>query len=99
MGGYLKGAAILVVLMPFIFLIEAFTYGGPRTIETNVADIKKSCLAAGLPEKRCGCITDEFAKKLDSIDIALRRATFRDTIPDKQKYFDEAQQTCRLQID
>ena len=91
-----KYAIILLVLAPFLFVAEAFYYGAPTTINENTRNVREACRSGGGTREHCDCVAETFRAKLDSTNIAMKRIMFvRDTIPNKQRLYEEADRTCR----
>jgi hypothetical protein len=99
MRDFVKGALILAVLAPFIFVLESFFYGAPQTVAENGESVRATCLKDGGDTIFCGCVADDFRARLDVNAIALRRLMFvRDTVPDRQRHYKEADAACRFKI-
>ena len=99
MNGYIKGALIFVVMVPAVFVLEAFIHGGPMTVQINTESVRYACLRGGRSRAHCNCVADEFRSRLDMNDIILRRLMFvRKTIPDKQGLYDDAELACNRQL-
>ena len=99
MREFIKGALMLAVLAPFIFVLESFTYSAPQTVAQNTESVRASCLRGGGNTAFCGCVAEDFKARLDVNAIAIRRLMFvRDTIPDRQRYYEEADAACRTQL-
>ena len=99
MREFIKGALILAVLAPFIFVLESFIYGAPQTVSRNAESVGATCRADGGGMAFCGCVAEDFKARLDVNAIAIRRLMFvRDTVPDRQRYYEEADAACRTQL-
>ncbi len=97
MRDLIKYAIILVVIAPFIFVLESFIYGAPQTVSQNGESVRAACLSGGGSTEFCSCVAEDFKARLDVNAIALRRLMFvRDTVPDKQQHYEDADTACRL---
>jgi hypothetical protein len=95
----IKGILMLAVIAPFIFILEAFIYGAPQTVIQNTKGVQQACLDNGGTRNFCGCVAKEFEASLDTNTIVWRRVTFvRDTIPNKQELYDQANADCRNRL-
>ncbi len=99
MRDFIKYAVILAVIAPFIFALESFFYGAPQTVSQNGESVRVACRDGGGSKRFCGCVAEDFKARLDVNAIALRRLMFvRDTIPDRQQHYEEADAACRVKI-
>ncbi len=99
MRDFIKYAIILAVLAPFIFVLESFLYGAPQTVTQNAESVRESCRRGGGSKEFCGCVVEDFKARLDVNAIAFRRLMFvRDTVPDGQRHYQEADAACRVKI-
>ncbi len=99
MRDFIKYALILAVLAPFIFVLESFIYGAPQTMAENSENVRATCLKDGGNIIFCGCVAEDFRARLDVNAIAMRRLMFvRDTVPDRQRHYEEADAACRVKI-
>ncbi len=99
MRDFFKYALILLVIAPFIFVLESFVFGAPRTVSQNSESVRVACRNGGGGKGFCSCVTEDFRARLDVNAIALRRLMFvRDTVPDRQRHYKEADAACRFKI-
>lgn len=92
-----KNILIVALIAPFVFVLEAFVYGAPQTVVQNTENIRQTCQAGGGSKSFCGCVAEDFRTRLDVNAIAWRRIMFvRDTVPDKQELYADADSACRL---
>ncbi len=99
MRDFIKYALILAVLAPFIFVLESFLYGAPQTVTQNAESVRAACRNGGGGIAFCGCVAEDFKARLDVNAIALRRLMFvRDTVPEKQRHYEDADAACRVKL-
>jgi len=99
MRNFYHSAIALLVLAPFIFVLESFIYGVPQTVVQNGENVRASCTEGGGSVNFCACVTEDFKARLDVNAIAWRRVMFvRDTVPDKQQRYEEAHAACRVKL-
>ena len=99
MRDFIKYAIILAVIAPFIFVLESFIYGAPQTVSQNGESVRATCRKGGGSMEFCGCVAEDFKARLDVNAIAWRRLTFvRDTVPDRQQHYQDADAACRVKI-
>ena len=99
MINFLKWAIALCVIAPIVFVLEAFVYGGPMTVAENTRSVREACIRGGGSGSHCSCVADEFESRLNVNEIIMRRLMFvRETIPDKQFLYEEADRACRIKL-
>jgi hypothetical protein len=99
MRNFFHSAIALLVLAPFIFVLESFVHGAPQTVTRNGETVRVSCREGGGSVRFCICVAEGFKARLDVNAIAWRRVMFvRDTIPNKQQHHEEAHAACRAQL-
>ena len=65
----------------------------------NAESVGATCRADGGGSAFCGCVAENSKARLDVNAIAFRRLMFvRDTVPDRQQYYEEADAACRTQL-
>ncbi len=95
----MKYVVAALVLLPIVFVFESFIYGGPITVSENTRSVREACLGGGADVPHCDCVAKEFESRLDLNDIIWRRLTFvRETVPNKQALYEEADRVCRLRV-
>ncbi len=98
MRDFIKYVLIMVVLAPFIFVLESFIYGAPQTVSQNGESVRAACRNGG-GTAFCGCVAEDFKARLDVNAIALRRLMFvRVTVPEKQRHYEDADAACRVKL-
>ncbi len=99
MRNFIHSVIALVVLAPFIFVLESFIYGAPQTVSQNGESVRAACRNGGGGIAFCGCVAEDFKARLDVNAIALRRLMFvRDTVPEKQRHYEDADAACRVKL-
>ncbi len=99
MRNFIHSAIALVVLAPFIFVLESFIYGAPQTVSQNGENVRVSCIEGGRNANFCACVAEDFKARLDVNAIAWRRVMFvRDTVPDMQQHYEAADASCRARL-
>ena len=99
MNNFWKWVITIAVLAPVVFVVEAFVYGGPITVAENTRSVREACLEGGGSRVHCECVAGDFESRLDVNKIIMRRLMFvRETIPDKQFLYEEADRACRTRV-
>ena len=99
MNNFFKWAIALGVIVPGVFVLESFIYGGPMTVSENTRTVREACVRGGGGQSHCDCVAEDFRSRLNVNEIIMRRLMFvRETVPDKQFLYEQAERACRTRV-